>query len=355
VENWPESDEAIESQTYVAKLYISASDDANAQAAVEKLATGFTKEGKVVEAIEEVAESWSKSGRYEKAGQLYKRIVATWPDNERAKWAQAGVAMSHMWSTDYDAADAAVKELIDLFSEDADLAAVVHKIVENYRHTGEHDRAGELYQYFVDKQAARADALLEFQVGVVLSKMDQEDEAETYTAIEKLLADFNDHPNLAKGLFQIGEKYYTKGRRYGNRGIGDKSKQCLAGALAVWETIAQELPESNRTTDAYYWAARVYEIRGEYGQAKEYYETVVARWPDWRKAGDAQYKIALCCHKSRVHGAGRKTIENPVEKTREAVEKLIRDYPGSPTVKAGMNLCGGPKYFESANSEGESK
>jgi len=281
VENWPESDEAIESQTYVAKLYISASDDANAQAAVDKLVTGFAKEGKVVEAVEEVAKEYGNASKHDKAGELYRRIAETWPKSNRAIWAQMGVVTSRLRAWDLDGAEAELGNLLSQFSGDEKLAAVVHEIVEEYRNTGAYEEGRGLFAYLLENSAEDELTMLELQVGVALQSIKLGELGKADAAVAKLIADYNDNPNLAKGLFQIGEEHwYAKNYK---------------GAIGLLELVLNDYPDSQFKfkSETPYLLALCYKKLENPEKAIEYFKLMLETAPGDRVAQQIPYKLGV--------------------------------------------------------------
>jgi tetratricopeptide (TPR) repeat protein len=337
VENWPGSDEAVESQTYVAKLYISASDDANAELAVEKLVAGFAKEDKVVEGVMEAAEEYGNASKHDKAGELYRRIVETWPDREEALWTQMGVVTSRLRAWDLDGAEAELGRLLTEFETNERLSDAVHEIVEEYRNTGAHEEGRQLFGWLLENRYSGDKTMLELQVGIALQsiKLGELDKADP--AVEKLIGDYNDNPELAKALFQIGEEYYHKGLSY--RNDSTEAKCNFAKAIAVWErVIVQQSAPSGTTVEAYYYLAACHRRLGEYEKAILYYENVISTWPGYKRVENAQFSIGYCYERLRDLG---KIPESEADvKIEEAHKALVEKYPDSGlTGKALLGLA----------------
>ncbi len=117
---------------------------------------------------------------------------------------------------------------------------------------------------------------------------------ESQAAIDSLIADFNDHPDLPGAVFVVGEQYYYKAFEDPKRCVKVKSEEYLKKAKAIWEKIITELPPSPVTPEACYFAARCYERIGEYNSAIQLYEIVLHDCPDYQFAGIAQYLLACC-------------------------------------------------------------
>jgi len=170
--------------------------------------------------------------------------------------------------------------------------------------------------------------------------------------VQKLIADYNDNPNLAKGLLQIGEEYYQKASWCKKRELEGQWQEYFRRAVAVWDRIVLDLPTGDYTDDACYYSGRSYELLGEYEGAIAYYEQVVAGLPGGTRACEAQYRIARCYHELRMNGG--MDIKEAIAKKRKAVEKLVAEYPDCELVGLAIGLVGGPDHFR-FSGEGENK
>ena len=62
-------------------------------------------------------------------------------------------------------------------------------------------------------------------------------DAAAQASIDRLIADFNDHPILPQTLFRIGEEYYNKASQMENKGLKTESDYYSQNAITVWEKI----------------------------------------------------------------------------------------------------------------------
>jgi TolA-binding protein len=352
VENWPGKDEAIDSRTNTAKLYISLGDDPNAEAATQKLLTDFGGHNFITRAIEDVAKAWGEAGRHEKAAELYGYIVERWPGSDDTLWAQMRLVTSHIRQWDLDGAEMELVRLLSDFAGHKNLSDAVQEVVDDYYKHGEYERGRELYNQFKDIESGDEDTLLELQVGVVISNVGLGEESAVDAGIEKLISDFNDNPKLAKGLVQIGEKYYELARWHRNREYEDDWRACLQRATSIWKRIVYDLPRGDYSQEACYFTGRCYHELGEYETAIEHYDKVVSEWPNDKRACEAQYQIVLSYHELRMKGA--MPLKEAVRKKREAVKKLVTEYPGCELVGVAIGLVGGREHFN-PREEGEGK
>ena len=149
-ESWPGTDEAIDSQTNTAKLYISLKDDPNAEAAIGRLLTDFDQHNLIIRSIEDVANAWVEARRHEKAGELYKYIVKHWASGEWAVEAQTRLARMYIQIGDYEKADASAAELIESFSNAEGIAAAVEDVADMYQMVGSQAKSYPLHRYVVE-------------------------------------------------------------------------------------------------------------------------------------------------------------------------------------------------------------
>jgi tetratricopeptide (TPR) repeat protein len=146
----------------------------------------------------------------------------------------------------------------------------------------------------------------------------------------------------------FGEEYYNKA--FNTKGDPNspeaKTKEYFQKAIAIWERIITELPESGMTPQAYYFVARCYESVGEYDCAANYYQVVIDDWPNYRFCDVAHFLLARCFEK--LADSGSIPREEAAVMIRDTCEKLLADYPNSQIVKATNNLleqwgiCKGP-------------
>jgi len=143
VENWPECDEAIESQTYVAKLYISASDDANAQAAIDGMVAKFSQHSDLAEALDEIAEEYEKAERYGEAKNVYQLIMKQTPSSSEANEAPLDIRKVDILALialgNDSEAQTEIDRLVADFNDNPGLAEAIYQIGKKYHDDARRD------------------------------------------------------------------------------------------------------------------------------------------------------------------------------------------------------------------------
>jgi tetratricopeptide (TPR) repeat protein len=226
-------------------------------------------------------------------------------------------------------AEAAVKKLLSEFSGNRYKPRAIHDTAWEYRKLGNYGRADELDQYVIDHWPA--------DMQVMWAKMDMAktdiglgNDAAVQEAINNLIVDFNECPELPTAIFMLGEEYYNKAfNTKGDPNSPDaKPEEYYRKALAIWERIIQKLPPSPTTPQAYWCSAVVYSQElGEYQKGIEYYQHVVDTWPDYEYAWSAQFLIGRYYQRLRDTGGMPESEAN--SQFEHAYQAVLDNYPDS--------------------------
>jgi len=334
VTNWPNAEHALWAQADLIKSYLALGDDPNAEAAVEKLLGNFTGNPLIARAVWDTGQHYRDLKKYPQATRLYKHVVANYPDSEHALWAQADLIKSYLALGDDPNAQAAVDKLLVGFTANPLIARAIHDTAYEYRKLGNHVGANELDQYIIDRWPGDEQAMW--------AKMDMAktdillgNDAAVEKTIDILIADFNDHPDLPQAVFRIGEEYYERASSAENEGDVFESKELFRKAIAIWERILTELPESAITSQAYVASAECYRRLGEHEIALVYHNAVVDNWPDSEYAWCAQSNIGRVLeHLKKAGTIPKSEADSLIE---DAYNRVLQNYPDSPAAAAARN------------------
>jgi len=218
-------------------------------------------------------------------------------------------------------AQAAIDKLIADFAGHPALPEALNGVADKYRILQRHKQARELYQYIVDNFPESEYVILS-RGGMIMADIGLGNDANAQAALDRLIADFSEHPSLPREIFDgIGQAYYGEARQ----GKGD---EYYRKAIAVWERIIKELPSSPITPQSYYAAAVCYSQElGEYQKGIEYYQAIVDNWPNYEYAWHAQFFVGKYYEKLRNSDAVPESEANP--KIEQAYQAVIEKYPNS--------------------------
>jgi len=167
---------------------------------------------------------------------------------------------------------------------------------------------------------------------------------ESQVAIDSLIADFNDHPDLPEAVFIIGEQYYYKAFEDPDKCRKVKSEEHLKKAKDIWERIITQRPESQSIglKHAYFFSAACYRKLGEYDKAVEYFQAVVDNWPNYQYACNAQCLIGECYEKLR--NSGTLPESEAIPRIEQAYNGVIENYPDCSLVKYACVRLARPNF-----------
>lgn len=201
----------------IIKSHISDPDDDAANEACDKLLAQFSQLPAFPTELYQIAMIYKKSGRPEKAFQLHKyNIEHSSKDDMYTMWSKVEIIKSYIRDAN-DAADEAFNTLLTDFSRQPTLPKEIYQVVDEYALAGRYDKAGRLYNHVLDNWPEARQAGLK-HIGVaeinLLSLIDSGNYTAARDTLDTLIADFNDHPDLAWTLDGIAERY-EKAEQYG--------------------------------------------------------------------------------------------------------------------------------------------
>jgi len=350
VDNWPGADHALWSQLDMAMSYATIGEDPNAEAAIDKLVTRFSENQHIAGVVYEMAKSYRRSKKDEKANQICNLIIGKWPKSEHALWAQRDLAKFNIAVGDDLSAQAALDKLLADFSKQGHIAQAVYDIAKQYHDLQKYEEAGLFYQYVIENWPVDEYAMWA-HAGLAKLHIDLGDDDAVQTALDTLIADFNDNPALPETVFEIGEQYYYKAFEDPKKCRNVKSEESLCKAKDILERIVEQWPQSKSIglRHAQYFTAVCYRQLGEYEKAITDYQKVVDNWPDYQYAWSAQYLIGSCYEKLKYYGTlPESEADHNIE---QAYKAVVEKYPDSAMVPTASLKLGNLNLKRGQNIE----
>ena len=296
-----------------------------------RLIADFNDHPGLPEALLGIARKYERSRRYEDANNIYQIIVTDYAGNTFALKAQFDIPnlniLSLIESGNETAAHAAIDRLIADFNDNPALPKALYGIAGKYERSRRYEEANNIYQIIVTDYAGNAFALkaqLDIPNLNILSLIQSGNDTAAEAALDKLIADFNETPDLPEAVFVVGEQYYNQAFRCENQGRAAEARDNFQKAIAVLKRIIQKLPTSATTPRACCSVAFCYYHLAEYEKAISYCKKTVDNWPDYSHAWNAQFLIADCYEK--LEKEGRISNTDAAVEIRRACEKLLSDY-----------------------------
>jgi len=326
IDNWPGSESAMWSQMGVAMAEIALDEPEAARAAVDKLVADFSGNKYIAQAVSEIAGHCRWLKKYQESKRLSQYVVDNWPDSEQAMWAQMGVAMAEIGFGEPKAAQAAIDKLVTDFSTHKHIAQAVREIAEHCLWLQKHEKAEQLYQYVIDSWPG-SEQVRRSQMGLAMLNIAVGDSADAELAMDKLIADFGDHPDLPNVVLQIAEPYYDEALRKETEGLDNQAKDSFQKALAIYEMVKNRVPGYVATADTLCWTGACYRALGEYEKSIECYQKVVDDYPSYHMAWNALFLVGRNYEELKKSGAISPSEADP--KIKAAYQQLLEKYPDS--------------------------
>lgn len=323
----------------VAIASVKLKDDSLVQQAVAKLSTDFAAHPEIATAINKIGDHYRKVNRYDQARSIYQQVVAQWPQDEYAFWAQKSLILCYFHEQDpnklassLQEAEEAVEVMKTKYSTHPELAKALFQIAWEMAERDQ-EKAYALCQSIVsDHPEAEFTVFAQAYLGILELNQDRETEAENI--FTQVITDQKDHSLLPRVIVMIADGYYKRAISWQKQGEELRAQENYHQAITMWQKIIREFPNASSFTiaEAHIFSGdSLYELK-EYADAIEQYKEVVSYYPDFIYASTAQFRIGTCYMKMKQ--ADLLSAEQAETSTRTAYELLLQNYPDSPVVKA---------------------
>jgi tetratricopeptide (TPR) repeat protein len=329
IDTWPQSEYAMWSHMGAAASNVALGDDTAVQSNIDRLLADFAGDERLPEAFRDIAYQYHMLEKYDKAVELYQYITDTWPGSFYAMWSQMGAAMSNVALGDEEALQSNIDKLLGFAGgeHDSHIAQAVRDVAYQCHKFGKYEKAKQLYQYILDNYP-NSEHVRWAKTDLIKANIALDDEPNINEAINELIAEYSDNPDLPEVLCIIGEEYCVKASELKNQGLETKAREYFRKAISVWERVMNEFPDSDAVPRAYYCSGGCYELElSEYEKAIEYYQKVLDNWPyfDYQRASYAQFGITRCYE--NLEKSVRISPEEATVGIIQACNNLLANYP----------------------------
>ena len=311
IQNYPDNPYAVEARLGLARLEVLAliaSDNYGAaKKALDKLVTVSPTNPDLPETLYWIAEDFRWANQYETAKSTYLHIIENYPASSYASRARLGFAQANICSLislgQPEEVQAATEKMKTEFAGYPDLPDVLYSIALRLEWSNNYEQAKAAYQQVPQESpGVNGDIQLDIARMNVCSLIASEQFQAAQSALNDLIADFNDHPDIVETVLTVGEEYAEKAYQYEDRGDTEKTREYAQRAIEVCKKIITDFPPCDLTAQAYFSAATFYKMLGEFDKAIQYSRKTLDQWPDFRSAWQAQYMIGLCYEQLEASG-----------------------------------------------------
>ena len=337
LQKYPDSPFASNAQIYISKRDILSLIQSNkfttAQAEFDKLTADFNNHPDLAEALYAIAQAYSPPRKFKEAESVYRQLIQLFPDSLYAEKALYRAPKIHVFylikSDQHTEALGAIEKYVSDFLYHLDTPGVLYWFAKEFESSETYDKAKSTYQKVIFEYPAASHALkaeLKVPKMDILSLIESENDNAVPAAVDSLIADFAEHPDLSETLFNIGEQYYIRAFSYEKQGLPTKARENLDKTIDVWERGITRLSSSSTyAPQTNYFSAVCYGRLGEYDKAIRYYQKVVDYYPEYDLAWNALFRIGDINQVLKKSGAISQSDADL--KTKAAYEQLLEKYP----------------------------
>jgi len=201
-----------------------------------------------------------------------------------------------------------------------------------------------MYQHLIETYPDDTD-IVNWRKGLAIVKVNMGQDVEVVNDALALIADFNDHPELPRAVFHIGEEYYFIAESY----YKDKQKAEAAPlyqkALDIWEmVIEREGLEAFRSSQLYGFSGWAYYRLGEYIKAIEYFENILDNQPGYIYITTVQYMVGASYEKLKKAPDVAMSADEADLRIEAAYTAVVENWPEKP-LATGACMKLGRLYF----------
>jgi len=319
-------------------------ESAGAENAIAKLKADFVVNRKLAEAINEVAGEYREADEFDKAGDLYKYVIANWPGDGEALRAQMRLVKTYNGQGNVTAAGEELNKLLCDYKSCKETDEAACEMGDYFMGHEQRARALQAYKYVVDncpdsrhmRQALSGAA----QAGIYLGN-----ETAAQAAIERLKAGFANNEEIARDMCQMGACYHCLGQpekanqlysyvlslsnlpqfeivtiwRQTCLALSQMCQNDEAASQATLDKLCVDFPHSSRVAQALHEVAEICAYRQDYQRAGAIWQKMLER--DTEKTLDRSrflYLRGLCYDELKEYS-----------KAIECYTEIAKDYPKS--------------------------
>ncbi|MFA5292477.1 MAG: tetratricopeptide repeat protein [Phycisphaerae bacterium] len=198
------------------QAFIAAQKFDEAKTALNKLAADFYSLPDLPQMLYRIARSyeWSQDNQYEDSKEIFRRIIQFTSDEKLKGKAQLGAARTEILALIkqgmYKESRESYAKLIEEFAENADLADTLYWIANRYGYANRYEEEKNVYQELLEKYPENnntVNAQFGFNKAQIHSLIALDRIEDSNSALNKFVADYNNHPDMPEALYWIARRY----------------------------------------------------------------------------------------------------------------------------------------------------
>jgi len=329
VDNMPDSDLAIRAQGWVAGCDMKIGNYTAANQEIDTLMKDFADNPQLTRVIYKLAGQYWYAGRYEDSGRLYQSVLERDPESDLAVLAKGWITGLELILGDSISCQDFIETIKKGYAGQSQLVLgwILYFNAHGCWDVGKYKEARELYKYIADN-LPESNRFMRAKACAAGADLILGNYAAAQQAIDSLITDFNDHPDLPTAVSYIEEGYYIRILE----AESPRSEDYYREPVEVWEKVTEKFPDFfYDDPDLYYFIADCYHHLGKYEKAIEYFQEVIDNFPQHEVAATAQFQIAQ--EYGSLRDAGLIPESEAILKIEQAYQAVVEKYPYSGAVR----------------------
>lgn len=306
--------------------------------------------GMEIKSYQTLAKGYRREKQTDRAIAAYETVLARFPESDQIPSIRDAIVETYADAGDLVKAQQALQADIEHCPHRRELLRMITRVAVDTARAG-HGNAYEAMDTFhgVDPNAPNTETSLETAEKLVEAIFDQDPEgadqqlfgyttrariyvyqgrdAEVAATVEEALEQFKDNPDaLSYHLFGVGEEYYLMAEQAARKQESKLASQYYQQAIDTWQNQLSKISECSNPHFRYYLGVS-YQNIGQMDKAVEYYNEIVTKWPDYKKAWYSQFLIAKYYENQAAQNKAS------IEDVRAAYQTLLEKYPDCSAAK----------------------
>lgn len=338
VEHSPVSSKyTIWSQGALIHHYINEKDFIKSQQECDLMISRFSDQPTLAHELSMIVEKYRQARENELAKSLCQRAIQKYQNTSDCLDFQTNLVRVLLTEKNYTQADEVSTQMVTAYYDKPEYVKMLNELGGVYKNNKRFIQSLQYYQEALEK-ASSADEKINAYAGIAMVSARMGDDAKVMEIVDLLIKDYKGHDRLGYSVYFIGEEYWLEANYVDRQQDPDRSLDCYANALSVWQRSIKEIDDSEYKGIAYYYsgianqeAGQIKEINQQqecwrnYENATLCYAAILNDYSSAYYYSDSLVRLNQCCWE--LYTQKQLSAENTAGIMKGAIDILIDKYP----------------------------